>query len=84
MLVYVLVAAAAVLLLWPANKARTQPTLIPIVPPEQTKRHSPSYIEAVQALQVVRSRLASTSKLEQEQQQACSVLTLALSEGSEQ
>jgi hypothetical protein len=83
MIVWVLVAAAAVLLLWPSTKASPQPAhILPAAPPEPSKRH-PSYLDSVQALQVVRARLAYTQHLGEPQQEACNVLTLALSEGSE-
>lgn len=80
MLIYVLVAAAAVLLLWPSTP-RPQPT--PILPIQPKPNAHPSYLDAVQALQTVRTRLAATGSLGEEQQAACNALTLALSAGSE-
>jgi hypothetical protein len=82
-LVWVLVAAAAVLLLWPSTKTQP-PHILPVGPVEPPKRHAPTYLEAVAALQTVRSRLVGTSKLEEAQSKAIAALTLALSEGSEQ
>lgn len=82
-LVWVLVAAAAVLLLWPSTPPQP-PHILPTKPVEPPKRHAPTYIEAVQALQTVRTRLANTSKLEEAQAKSIAALTLALSEGSEQ
>jgi hypothetical protein len=82
-LVWVLVAAAAVLLLWPSTKP--QPLHIPpISPVEPPKRREPSYVDAVVCLQTVRTRLVNTSKLEEAQAKALAALTLALSDGSEQ
>lgn len=82
MLIYVLVAAAAVLLLWPSTKPGPKPA--PLLPIEPKPKAHPSYLDAVQALQTVRTRLAATDLLEDEQQAACNILTLALSAGSEQ
>lgn len=81
MLVYVLVAAAAVLLLWPSTRPESKPA--PLIPIEPKPKAHPSYLDAVQALQTVRTRLAATGLLDEEQQEACNALTLALSEGSE-
>ncbi len=80
--VWVLVAAAAVLLLWPSPKPQP-PHLLPTSPVEPPKRHAPTYMEAVAALQTVRSRLSNTEKLGEEQQKSLSYLTLALVEASE-
>lgn len=82
MMVWMLIVAAVAFLLWPVP----QPPANPFVRPTDDKpaaAQTPSFMDAVAALQVVRSRLACTSKLDEAQQKALDSLTLALSAGSE-
>lgn len=82
MIVWVLVAAAAVLLFWPSGKAATQPAN-PYLPAPAPQPRIPSYIDAVGCLQTVRHRLVETEQLGEAQQEAIDAITLALVRGSE-
>jgi len=77
MIVWILVAAGAVLLFWPSSKQELSPYL------PQPKAGMPSYIAAVSALQTVRHRLVETEQLGDSQVEAIDALTLALVRGSE-
>lgn len=77
MIVWILVAAGAVLLFWPSSKQESSPYL------PQPKTGMPSYIAAVSALQTVRHRLVETEQLGDPQVEAIDALTLALVRGSE-
>lgn len=83
MIVWVLVAAAAVLLFWPPAKQAANPyTPSPaeLAPPQP---RIPTYIDAVACLQTVRHRLVETEQLGEAQQDAIDTITLALVRGSE-
>ncbi len=82
MIVWVLVAAAAVLLFWPASKPASEPAN-PYQPAAAPQPRLPSYLDAVSALQTVRHRLVETEQLGEAQQDAIDALTLALVRGSE-
>lgn len=78
MITFLFVTAAVAVALWPSKK-----TLEKIIPNElQEVDSTVSFIEAVAALQVVRSRLDSTGELDQPSSDACNILTLGLSAGS--
>jgi hypothetical protein len=78
MMTFLFLAIAAAVALWPASKG-----LDSILPDElrETDDHV-SYLEAVAALQVVRTRLDKTGELDQPSSDACNILTLGLSAGS--
>lgn len=79
MLVMLLIAAACAILLWPAPPAGiSNPFAVPASP-----KRGPDYMEAVAALQTVRTRLVQTGALDAEQQKAVDALTLALVSGSD-
>ena len=78
MTVWLLLAAAAAVLLWPSKLPEQVPFLAQV---PTDKGHS--YIDAVAALQLVRQRLIDTQQLAEEQQAAVDSLTLALVHGSE-
>jgi hypothetical protein len=80
MIVWILIAAAAVTLLWPVKKSPAD--FLPL--PKQKKVENHGYIEAVSSLQVVRQRLASTQALDADEAEAINILTLALVKGSEE
>lgn len=75
MTIWLLVAAAAALLLWPSKMPEN-----PFAREEKPK--GASYIDSVSALQVVRQRLSDTQQLGEDQQAAINTLTLALVAGS--
>lgn len=77
MIVWILVAAAAALLVWPTKQV-TYPFALPGV---QT---GPDYMEAVRCLQVVTKRLAKTQRLEDAERKSLDVIVLALSAGSDE
>lgn len=80
MITWILAVAAAVIALWPSKTKN--PFQLPVELDE--KKDDPvDFLEAFAALQVVRSRLIATDKLGQECFDACSVLAMALTEGSE-
>jgi hypothetical protein len=79
MTVWLLLAAAAAVLLWPSKL----PEQVPFLSQTQPTERGHSYIEAVGALQLVRQRLIDTQQLSDEQQAAINSLTLALVAGSE-
>tara|TARA_B100001741_G_C16476964_1_gene562976 strand:- start:555 stop:809 length:255 start_codon:yes stop_codon:yes gene_type:complete len=81
MTTWLLAVAAAVVALWPMNKQSKDKSLFDFTDKKKTK--SSSYLEAVAALQTVRGRLVHTNHLEEEQEEACNTLTLALSAGSD-
>ena len=87
MTTWLLAVAAAAVALWPTGKKTGGggvPTYLPS-PAELDPRPRPtSYLAAVEALQLVRSRLVHTNHLDEEQLEACNVLTLALSAGSDE
>lgn len=83
MIVWVLVAAAAVLLFWPSSKPVANPYFpapAELAPPQP---RIPSYIDAVACLQTVRHRLVESEQLGEAQQDAIDTITLALVRGSE-
>lgn len=85
MIMYALIAAAAVALLWPSQKPKARPTFNPtpleVTPP---KPRVPLYLDAVASLQTVQRRLAATDNLDDDQRAAIDTLTLALTAGSDQ
>jgi hypothetical protein len=86
MIVWVLVAAAAVLLFWPASKPASEPANPYVLSPAELappQPRLPTYIDAVSALQTVRHRLVETEQLGEAQQDAIDAITLALVRGSE-
>ncbi len=83
MIVHILLAAAALMLLWPSGKKPALPALPLPSPGVAPVPAAPKYIEAMTALQVVRHRISETQLLGDEQQTAINVLTLALVAGSE-
>ena len=76
MLIWLLVIAAAVILLWPSSST-------PVNPFVANDPRKPSYMDAVRSLQLVRARLSSTSQLDEAQRQALDLITLALASGSD-
>ena len=76
MIIWVLAAAAAVALLWPA-KAASPVTFSPIKPMDSHKP-SASYLETVSALHLVRQRLNSHGTLDESERAAIETLMLAL------
>lgn len=81
MIVGLLVVVAVVVLLWPSAQESVYPFA---VPPAKPASSTPSFVDAVTALQTVRARLAATGALAEAQQQALAALTLALSTGGDQ
>jgi hypothetical protein len=77
MLIGLLVAAAAALLCWPANKQIANPFSKPAKPAGAT------YMDSVAALQLVRTRLIATDALGEDQSKAIDCLTLSLVGGSD-
>jgi hypothetical protein len=86
MLTVLLIAAAAAAILWPSPKARTHfdgELGVDIKPPAPRTMQAPSYPVAMEALCVVRKRLAHTSHLTDQERQAITLLTLALVSGGD-
>ena len=83
MMTWLLAVAAAAVALWPTGKKNAVPSLELLVPVDRPPAKT-SYLEAVEALQKVRSRLTATAQLDDEQLEACNILTLALSAGSDE
>ena len=85
MIIYVLLAAAALALFlpWPLRKA-SKPALdlSRYDDPVEPKTKHPQYIQAVASLQTVQKRLSHTEHLDDDQQEAINVLALALTAGS--
>lgn len=80
---YLLLAAAAAILLWPSQKA-TQPPIVPdLSPVVDPKPMSPSYSSSLEAISHVRSRLVYTGKLTDAEIEAINTLTLALVSGGD-
>ena len=85
MMTWLLAVAAAAVALWPTGKKTDKaPLYIPSPAELDTSPRPTSYLAAVEALQKVRSRLVHTNHLDDEQLEACNVLTLALSAGSDE
>ena len=85
MMTWLLAVAAAAVALWPTGKQKDKaPLYIPSPAELDTRPRPTSYLAAVEALQKVRSRLVHTNHLDDEQIEACNVLTLALSAGSDE
>jgi len=87
MIIYVLLAAAALALFmpWPLRKAaKPALDLSKYDEPVVVKPKHPEYIHSVAALQTVQKRLSHTEHLDEEQQEAINVLALALTAGSDQ
>lgn len=86
MIVYALVCAAILCLVWPMNKKATDLILdLDSLSPEEPVPYAPKetkYIEAVAALQVVQTRLHNTDLLDDDQRDAINTLALALTAGS--
>lgn len=74
MIVWILVAAAAALLLWPSKPIEN--------PFAQKEQPGPDYLSAVRSLQTVTKRLANTKKLSEAEKKALDTIVLALSSGS--
>jgi hypothetical protein len=77
MLIGLLVTAAVALLCWPADKQIASPFVKPEKPAGAT------YMDAVAALQLVRSRLIATDSLGEDESKAIDCLTLSLVGGSD-
>lgn len=77
MTVWLLLAAAAAVLLWPSKIPDANPFAV------QEPKAGASYLDAIAAVQLVRQRLIDTQHLGDEEQAAVNVLTLALTAGSE-
>lgn len=85
MIMYALIAAAAIALLWPSQKPKKAPPAFDMSSLEQPPLpRVPLYLDAVSSLQTVQKRLAATDCLDDEQRSAIDTLTLALSAGSSQ
>ena len=86
MIVYALIAAAALALLWPAGLKQKKPLIniddLDSMKPVQPERHKVRYLDAVACLQKVAKRLELTGELEDDQKEALKVITLAISRGS--
>lgn len=80
MILWILIAAAAVTMLWPSAPKQKQD----YVPDAAGPTVGVGYIEAVASLQSVRSRLVQTDLLDESVSEALSTLTLALQHGSDQ
>ncbi len=78
MITWLIALAIGVVALWPPIKK--QDGFLPDAMKPQPG--GPSYLEAVEALQVVRSRLNTTDQLDQPSSDACNVLMLGLVAGS--
>ena len=76
---FLFVCAAVAVALWPSKK-----TLDKILPDELRENEtSVTYLEAVAALQKVRTRLSKTGELDEPSSDACNILMLGLSSGSD-
>ena len=85
MMTWLLAVLAAAVALWPTGKQKDKaPLYIPSPAELDPRPRTTSYLAAVEALQRVRSRLVHTNHLDEEQLEACNVLTLALSAGSDE
>lgn len=85
MMTWILAVLAAAVALWPTGKQKDKAPLYIPSPAELDQRpRATSYLAAVESLQRVRSRLVHTNHLDEEQLEACNVLTLALSAGSDE
>ena len=87
MIIYVLLAAAALALFmpWPLRKdSKPALDLSKYDNPVPAQPRQPQYIQAVASLQTVQKRLSHTEHLDEEQQEAINVLALALTAGSDQ
>lgn len=83
MIIWILVAAAVVFILWPSQQ-QDQPSIIKALPPAAPKKDAiGSYMESMKALQMVRGRLVATDKLDESAQKCLDTLTLALLAGSD-
>lgn len=85
MITYALIAAAAVLFLWPSSKPRERQPVkspSPFDLPVQAKGH-PAYQLSIMALTLVRQRLIATDSLADDQKKAIDTLTLSLVAGSD-
>ena len=76
MIIWIVAAAAvAAVLAWPAAKVAS--------PFPASKPAGPTYMEAIAAVQLVRTRLIKTDKLSDECQKSIDTLTLSLVSGSD-
>jgi hypothetical protein len=85
MIVYALICAAILSLVWPSKKRETAPILdLDALPsePQPVIVDETGYIESVAALQIVQIRLNDTEMLEDDQRDAINILALALTAGS--
>lgn len=85
MIVYALMCAAILSLVWPLKKKVTAPTLdLDTLPsePQPVIVDETGYIESVAALQIVQIRLNDTEMLDEDQREAINILALALTAGS--
>ena len=84
MIIYALLAIAAVVALWPSSgPSKGRGYLTTLVKERPSESPSATYMDAVGSLQTVRSRLAFTGHLDDDQIDAVNTLTLALVAGSE-
>lgn len=83
MLTYLMIAAAAALVLWPTSTAPKAPSISPLGPAIEVPPLTPSYASAIESLSQVRRRLSYTEKLSEKESDAITALTLALVAGSD-
>jgi|688.fasta_scaffold1609319_2 hypothetical protein len=77
MIVWILVAVAVAILLWPSK-----PPALPFSLPG--KPTGPDYMESVRCLQVVTQRLAATQRLNEAERKSLDAIILALASGSDE
>lgn len=83
MIIWVLVAAAMILFLWPSSEAPMPSLLANAKPVEPAKPKVPTYLQAVACLQDVRARLVHTGNYDEAAQHSIENLVLALTSGSD-
>ena len=83
MIIIALIAAAAIVMLWPAARKPVTPIDFVVDEPVETKPRVPAYLQSVESLQTVQRRLSATDRLGEDQVEAINILTLALAAGSE-
>lgn len=84
-MIFLCIAAAAAILLWPTAK-KAVPTFAPPAPvpePEPAEPWQPTFLDATVSLAAVRRRLIHTSLLAESEKKAVDILQLALTAGSD-
>lgn len=83
MIIWVLLAAALILLLWPASQPAMPSLLASAKPVEPAKPKVPTYLQSVACLQDVRARLVHTGNYDEAAQHSIENLVLSLTAGSD-